>query len=138
MVKHLEEFPEDNDARQKLAMLYAHHYQRLDLAVAELEQLIAQTQAPPRKVIEWLNLLADWQIELEQNEEAARLTLERIIELYPGHAAAQMAQQRLGRLKLELRKAEVSQSVKLGAYEQDLGLKWGRPKNPATPSAPPP
>src|SRR5262249_15471210 len=39
-VKHLEQHPLDTDARERLAVIYADHYQRLDLAAAELEQMI--------------------------------------------------------------------------------------------------
>jgi hypothetical protein len=127
LVKQLEQFPEDNDARERLAALYAHHYRRLDLAAAELEQLIAQTNAPARKVAHWLNLLADWQIEVARDEEGARQTLQRIVDLFPDHAAASLASQRQSCLKLELRKSEAARSVQLGTYEQDIGLRMRRP-----------
>ena len=39
-VKHLEEHPLDTEAREKLAVIYAEHYRRLDLAADQLEQLI--------------------------------------------------------------------------------------------------
>jgi hypothetical protein len=140
LVKHLGEFPEDNEAREQLALLYAHQYQRLDLASLELEQLIAQPNAPSRKTVHWLNLLADLQIELARDEEAARQALQRIIDLFPGHAAADLAGQRQSRLKLELKKGEAAKSLKLGTYEQDLGLKWGSPpgrrSEPASPASP--
>jgi outer membrane protein assembly factor BamD (BamD/ComL family) len=141
LVKHLQQFPEDNEAREELAGLYARHFQRLDLAALELEQLIAQPNAPARRVVHWLNLLADWLIEQAQNEEAARQTLQRIIDLYPDQAAAQRAQQRQAHLKLELRKSEATHSLKLGTYEQDLGLKhpppWQGGAQPKTAEDPP-
>ena len=122
LVQHLEEFPHDDDAREKLAVLYARHYQRLDLAALELEQLIAQPNAPARRTAHWLNLLADLQLEFTQDEDAARQTLQRLIDRFPQHADAELARQRQGRLKLELRKTEVTRVVKLGTYAQDLGL----------------
>jgi len=33
----------------------------------------------------------------------------------------------------ELKKGEAAKLVKLGTYEQDLGMKWGRPKLGAPP-----
>jgi hypothetical protein len=134
LVKHLEQFPEDNEVREKLATLYAHHYQRLELAAAELEQLIAQPNAPPRKRVHWLNLLASWQIELARDEESARQTLQRIVDLAPEQAAAQIARQRMDHLGRELKKSDEGRLVKLGDYEQDLGLKMGRPPRPGHPS----
>jgi outer membrane protein assembly factor BamD (BamD/ComL family) len=128
LVQHLEQFPADNEARERLATLYAHHYQRLDLAAAELEQLVAQPSAPPRQIVHWLNLLAGWQLELARDEEGARQTLQRIVDLFPNQAAAELARQRLEHLQRELKKTEAAKIVKLGAYEQDLGLKHGRPR----------
>jgi TolA-binding protein len=123
LVNQLEQYPEDNEAREQLALAYARQYQRMDLAIAELEQLIAQTHAPVRSVVHWLNLMADLQVDLEHNEEAARQNLQRIIDLYPNHSSAEMARQRQSHLKFEMRKGDTTTSVKLGTYEQDLGLK---------------
>ncbi|MGH7975968.1 MAG: hypothetical protein ACREC8_04835, partial [Limisphaerales bacterium] len=61
-VKHLELHPDDAEAREKLAIIYADHYQRLDLATIELEQLIEQPNQPAKRVAHWLNLLADLQV----------------------------------------------------------------------------
>ncbi len=122
-VKHLEHHPFDSEVREKLALLYAGHYQRLDLAIGELEQLIQQPNQPAKQVVHWLNLLADLQIKHLGDFESARQTLQRIIDLDPEVAAARIAQQRIEHLKLELRKNEQSQPLKLGSYEQNIGLK---------------
>ena len=122
-VKHLEQHPFDSEVREKLALLYAGHYQRLDLAIGELEQLIQQPNQPAKLVVHWLNLLADLQIKHLGDFESARQTLQRIIDLDPEVAAARIAQQRIEHLKLELRKNEKSQALKLGSYEQNIGLK---------------
>jgi tetratricopeptide (TPR) repeat protein len=122
-VKHLEQHPFDSEIREKLALLYAGHYQRLDLAIGELEQLIQQPNQPAKQVVHWLNLLADLQIKHLGDFESARQTLQRIIDLDPEVAAARIAQQRIEHLKLELRKNEKSQALKLGSYEQNIGLK---------------
>jgi outer membrane protein assembly factor BamD (BamD/ComL family) len=126
-VKHLEQHPLDTEAREKLAVLYADHYQRVDLAADQLEQLIAHPSQPARNVVRWLNLLADLQIRHSADYETVRQTVQRIIDLYPGSAAAQTARNRLDVLKLELRGKQRSQDVKLGSYEQDIGLKRGLP-----------
>jgi uncharacterized protein (DUF1499 family) len=122
-VKHLEEYPLDNEAREKLALIYADHYQRLDLAVGELEQLVQAPNQPAKQVERWLNLIADIQIKHAADYEAARETLQRIVDLFPGLPPAENARQRLGRLKLELKGKEKSQAIKLGSYEQNIGLK---------------
>ena len=126
-VKHLEHHPLDTEAREKLAVIYADHYGRLDMAVGELEQMIGQPNQPGRLVVHWLNLLADLQIRHGASYEAARDTLQRIVDRDPDAAAAEVARRRLGLLKLELKAKDKSQAVKLGSYEQNLGLKRGLP-----------
>ncbi len=102
-VKHLEQHPLDTEAREKLAVLYAGHYQRLDLAAGELNQLIETPNQPAKRVAHWLNLLADLQVQHGADYETVRGTLEQIVERFPDLAAGEMARTRLGRLKLELK-----------------------------------
>ncbi|MGA2854414.1 MAG: tetratricopeptide repeat protein, partial [Verrucomicrobiota bacterium] len=130
-VKHLEQHPLDTEAREKLAIIYATHYQRLDMATSELVQLINQPNQPPKHVAHWLNLLADLQIRAGADYDTVRPTLEKIIEHFPGIAVAELAQSRLAHLKLEIKgkKAETP-GTKLGVYEQNIGLKYGPPRNP--------
>ena len=127
-VKHLEQHPLDTEVREKLAIIYADHYQRLDLATGELEQLIEVPNQPPKRVAHWLNLLTDLQIRHGADYDTARGTLEKIVERFPDLAAAAMAQTRLGRLKLELKGHQETPDVKLGVYEQNIGLKYGSPR----------
>ncbi|HOB31988.1 MAG TPA: hypothetical protein PKH32_03810, partial [Verrucomicrobiota bacterium] len=82
------------------------------------------------RVVHWLNLLADLQIRHGAGYDAARQTLQRIIDLYPGSAAAQVARNRIDLLKLELKRRDAVRSVRLGEYEQDIGLKRGLPHKP--------
>jgi tetratricopeptide (TPR) repeat protein len=126
-VKHLEEHPLDTEAREKLAVIYAEHYQRLDLATGELNQLIETPNQPAKRVVHWLNLLADLQIQHGADYDTVRGTLERIIERFPDLAAGELARTRLGRLKLELKGRKETPGVKLGVYEQNIGLK---PRSP--------
>jgi tetratricopeptide (TPR) repeat protein len=124
-VKHLEQHPLDMEVREKLAILYADHYQRLDLAAGELEQLIDIPNQPPKRVAHWLNLLADLQIRHGADYDTVRGTLERIVKRFPDWAAAEMARTRLGRLKLEVKAHQATPDVKIGIYEQNIGLKYG-------------
>jgi tetratricopeptide (TPR) repeat protein len=125
-VKHLEQFPLDMEAREKLAVLYADYYGRLDMAASELEQMIGEPHQPPKLIIHWLNLLADLQIRAGQPYEVVRQTLYRIIEKYPNIAAAEIARNRLSLLNLELKSQQKNRSIKLGTYEQNIGLKRSR------------
>ena len=128
-VKHLEQHPLDTEAREKLAVIYANHYKRLDLATLELNQLIEQPNQPTRHVAHWLNLLADLQIRLGADYEMVRPTLEKIVERFPGLYIAELARTRLDRLKLEMKGQKETPGVKLGVYEQNIGLKYGLPRN---------
>jgi tetratricopeptide (TPR) repeat protein len=125
-VSHLETHPLDTEAREKLAVLYAEHFGRLDLATDQLQQLIQLRKQSPREVAHWLNLLADLQIRGGAGYDTVRGTLLTIEELFPQSAVAEMARNRIDRLRLEFKAKEKSQAVPLGSYEQYLGLKMKR------------
>jgi hypothetical protein len=54
--------------------------------------------------------------------------LEKILERFPGLPVADLAQSRLNRLKLEMKGIQETSDVKLGVYEQNIGLKYGAPR----------
>ena len=124
-VKHLEQHPLDAEIREKLAILYADHYQRLDLATGELKQLIEYPNQPARRVAHWLNLLADLQVRHGADYDMVRETLEKVVERFSDAAAGELARARLAHLKLELKGQKETPNVKLGDYEPNPGLKPG-------------
>ncbi|HEX9045860.1 MAG TPA: tetratricopeptide repeat protein [Verrucomicrobiae bacterium] len=126
-VKHLEAHPHDIEVREKLATIYARHFKRLDLATLELAQLINEPKHKPKQIAHWLNLLANFQVELGADIDTVRTTLQKIVESFPDLPVADLAQNRLARLKNEFRGLDQPSSVKLGSYEQNIGLKYGRP-----------
>jgi tetratricopeptide (TPR) repeat protein len=123
LVAHLERFPADNEAREQLAMLYAEHYGRVDMAADQLEQIIAQPGQPTKHVAHCLNLIADVHIKYAGDYEAAKQALERVVELYPQFAVAENARQRIAHLRFELKAHDKKDAIKLGEYEQNIGLK---------------
>lgn len=125
LTAHLVIHPQDTEAREQLAVLYADHYQRLDLATDQLVQLIDQPNQPARNVIRWLNKLADLQVRHGSDYDTVWKTLSVIIERYPNQPAADLARNRLDLLRLELKVKDGTRSVKLGEYEQNIGLKYG-------------
>jgi tetratricopeptide (TPR) repeat protein len=131
LIGHLQSHPADVEAREQLAEIYAHQYQRTDLANDQLEQLIASPGASPKEIAHWLNMRVDFHRDVDQNEAAARATLERIMTSFPGSAAAGLAESRLMHLTGEFRKNKKSQVLKLGSYEGNVGLKGQVPKRPA-------
>ena len=125
-VAQLEKHPNDTDTRQKLAILYAEEFERLDLAVNQLEQLAALPNATPRDIAQWLNQLATLHIRHGNDLPAAGNALRRIIDRFPKSADASRAEARLAALQGELKAATTTTAAKaLGAYEKDLGLKSG-------------
>jgi tetratricopeptide (TPR) repeat protein len=130
LVAQLESHPGDVEAREQLAAIYAEHYQRLDMAAEALECLIASEGAGTREIARWLNMLADFQIR-SGNKPAAEAALRRIIESHPDSAAAAKAGMRIAYLETELRANSKSQALKLGSYEENIGLKGQVPKTPA-------
>jgi hypothetical protein len=127
-VKHLEQHPHDTEVREKLAVIYARDFQRLDLATLELAQLINESKHKPKQVAHWLNLLANFQVELGADVATVSATLEQIVARFPDSPLAEIAQRRLGRINLEFKGQQATAEVKLGVYEQNLGLKYGRPR----------
>ena len=125
LTAHLVEHPQDTDAREQLAVIYADHYQRLDMATDQLVQLIDQPNQPARNVIGWLNKLADLQVRHDCDYDTVSKTLSVIIERYPNQSAADLARNRLDLLRLELKVKDGARSVKMGEYEQNIGLKYG-------------
>ena len=122
LVTQLEHYPDDNEAREQLALIYARHFHRLDLAQEQIEQLLAQPKAPQRELVRWLNMLADLWIQEANDLEGAKGALERVAQMFPNSAAAENASRRLQTLRLEARVNQTGQTFKLGSYEQRLGL----------------
>ena len=127
-VKHLEQHPQDSEVREKLALIYANDFKRLDLATLELAQLINERRHPPKETARWLNLLAKLQVDLGADVATVRETLEKIVTSFPTLPVADVARRRLARIESEFRGQKETPSVKLGVYEQNIGLKRGSPR----------
>ena len=123
-VAQLEKHPNDTETRQKLAVLYAEEFDRLDLASSQLEQLVALPNETPQHIALWLNLLATLHIRHGNDIAAAENALRRILERFPKTADASKALVRLAALQGELKAAAAATAAKaLGVYEKDVGLK---------------
>jgi len=122
-VRQLEQHPSDTATREKLAVLYAEHFQRLDLATDQLEQLIGLQIETPKHIAEWLNLLADLQIRVGRDPVAAEATLRRILEQFSAPTIVEPTRARLAALGAEMKAGRQSAVKTLGQYEKNLGLK---------------
>lgn len=124
-VRHLERHPMDAEIREKLATLYVEHYKRLDLAAAEIEDIIRTPHQRGRVVTHALETLADLQKRSGADYDTIRSTLERIVSHDPRCAAAENARRRIDLLKLELKANTDTQKIHMGSYPQDIGLGTG-------------
>jgi hypothetical protein len=122
LVAHLEAYPLDAEARENLAIVYAEHLNQLDMAIVQLEQLIECPQFPAVQTVRWLNRMVDLQVRLGSDIEGGRLTLQRILDRFPGTSFALQAERRMATLGNEMPK-ETPESVPLGNYDQYIGLK---------------
>ncbi len=127
-VKHLAQHPHDAEVREKLATIYARDFRRLDLATLELNQLINEPKHRPKQIAGWLNLLANFQVELGAEPAEVIATLEKIVEKFPDSSLSEITQRRLARIRLEFEAKKETPGVKLGVYEQNIGLKYGSPR----------
>jgi hypothetical protein len=125
LVRQLVERPDDNEAREQLAVLYAESLHRLDLAEQQLDQLVAQPGAPDKEIVRWLNLKADLQVHCLADTRAAALSLQRIIEMFPESAAAANAHRRQQFLTVEVKAKKESQVIRLGSAEKERGARAG-------------
>ncbi len=127
-VKHLEQHPHDSEVREKLAVIYATDFKRLDLATLELAQLINEPRHSPKQVAGWLNKLANFQVELGADAQMVTATLAKIVEQFPDLPVAEMARRRMAHVNQEIKGQQEASGVKLGNYEQNIGLKYGQPR----------
>lgn len=93
LLAQLQEHPDDWDTREKLAIHYIEHYANVPCAIAELETLMKSRLATKEDRCKWLHMIADWQCRIGRDATAARATLQRIIDKYPGTAHATRAEQ---------------------------------------------
>ncbi|MDR3460267.1 MAG: hypothetical protein P4N60_22795 [Verrucomicrobiae bacterium] len=127
-VKHLETHPHDSEVREKLALIYARDFKRLDMASMELLQLINEPRHSPKQIAGWLNMLANFEVEMGADIETVRGTLEAIVTRFPDLPIADLTRRRLARLANEFKGKEKTPGVQLGVYEQNIGLKYGSPR----------
>jgi tetratricopeptide (TPR) repeat protein len=124
LVQKLEQHPLDWESRERLALLYAESFQKTSLAVLELRTLVEGPNQPDRRVVAWLNRIAD--IHLQSGESGlqwAKEALEEVLTRYPGSTWAEQASQRLALLGRSARAKTPTATLKLGVYEQNIGLK---------------
>jgi len=122
--KQLEQFPGDAEGMIKLAAIQAEDLHDLPAATATLNELLQQPGLAPKNVAAALQTLADWQMNLGRDPDAARATFERIMELFPDSPLSHNAQQRIAHLDGVTRAREFRENAvfKVRSGERDGGL----------------
>lgn len=87
--------------RERLARLLANPLGKGELAIEQIELLLGMPDQPEAKRVEWLGLMATWQLQLVQDEAAGQATLERIVREFPGSPQGFTAQRRLNLLRAD-------------------------------------
>lgn len=92
--ERIRQFPQDTEAREQLALLYADEYGQLDWAADQIEGLIRMPHQPEREMVRWLELLAG--IYRRHNDiHGACRAYQRIIDSYPRNPGADRARGQL-------------------------------------------
>ncbi len=101
LTEKLTKNPDSISDRERLARLLAEPLGKADLAIEQLDLLLELHNQPGVKRVEWLTLIAGWQLQLQHDETAAGATLAKIIAEFPNSPQAFTAQRRLSLMKAE-------------------------------------
>lgn len=124
LLAQLDRHPHDYAAREELVHLHAFWNGDAEAAFRELDILLKMPHAPTAKVVAWLNTKADIAVKVNHDIDAARRDLETIVRCFPESSAAIQAEKRIHLLGRELKACQERRaSIKLGTYEQNIGLK---------------
>ncbi len=94
----LERFPNDFSGLMLLAEIQAVNLHDLSGAAETVERVCAAHADRPRQVAGALSTLADWQLQIVHDREAALALFERIRDTFPNHPVAMDATQRIAHL----------------------------------------
>lgn len=123
--RRLIEFPQDWETREALATIYAYQEQNLGKALEQVEILLQIPGQPVSRQVQWLHREADFYLHA-RDLEGARAALERVGELFPTSPLVEIAQTRIGRLKLELDK-DLPTPYSVPRGDAQMGLKSQKP-----------
>ncbi len=128
LIQRLTEHPEDDEARERLAEIYARHYKRVDMAADQLEQLISDPRQPREDTVRRLNQLARYYLNYALDGDAARVCLHRIVNMFPGASAAELAYVESQTIPSTEALRRESGAIPMVEAEKDLGLKRRPPE----------
>ncbi len=131
IIRELEKSEDDFEGWMMLADLYANHFNDLKEAEQTVLEICDHPKTTPSDLSVALHRLADWQLKLAEDPQAARRSLQVICDRLPGTHLARMAQLRMRQLPLsaaDLRDQHSARPIPLPALGDSLD---------AAPAAPP-
>jgi tetratricopeptide (TPR) repeat protein len=102
-VEKLKLDPNDVEAREKLARIFAERLGQAELGINQLELLLEMPEQPSNKMAEWIGLMAAWRLKYFDDREAAQKLLQRLIKEFPQSVQAFAAQRRLKLMEMGTR-----------------------------------
>jgi hypothetical protein len=124
IIHELEKCEEDFEGWMMLADLYANHFNDLREAEQSILEICDQPTTTPSQVSIALHRLAEWQLDLAKDPDAARRALQMICTRLPGTHLAHMAQLRINQLPgsvAELRRQQDGAPIPLPALRDTVG-----------------
>lgn len=94
----LEQFPEDFNGLMFMAEIQAVNLHNLTGATETIDRICRAHADAPGKIFGALTALADWQLQIGRNRDAALAAFERVCKLFPDHPVATEALQRIAHL----------------------------------------
>ncbi len=121
----LEKFPGDTAGMMLLATIQAEDLHDLPAAEATINELLSEPELTAQETATALHTLADWQLQVGPEPEAARVSLERIGLTFPDSQFFHAADQRIapfGRCRCELATFAKTPDLKFAWAREDIGL----------------
>ncbi len=128
--QQLESFPGDPEGMMLLASIQAEDIHDVPAGIATMQELLETPGLSAARTIAALQTVADWQLNLAHDAAAARVSLERIIEGFPGSQASLAAEQRVARLEgvAETKNVRDNTVYKVKTRENPGGLRLNVPQ----------
>lgn len=112
VIEELDKCADDIEGWMMLATLYAENFHELEPAEATIRELIEQPNLTPFHISQALNRLADWQLKLGDDPQAARRSLKELIARCEGTPFARSAEHRLAQLPLDREELQAQRAPK--------------------------
>src|SRR5262249_26080226 len=123
IIRELEKCEDDFEGWLMLAELYANNYRDIHEAERTIMEICDQPTLTPSQLSIALHRLADWQLKIGSDPDAARRSLQIVVDRLRGSHLARMAQLRMNQLpqsKEELREQEQARPIPLPALGDKL------------------